>query len=43
MSLQVSGVKPCMLSWKLVFRLLLPKKAAQFHTGLVQLRLGSPN
>src|SRR6266542_5574928 len=29
--------------WKLLFRLLLPKKAAQFHSGFVQLRLGSPN
>jgi hypothetical protein len=29
--------------WKLVFGLLLPQEPAQFHAGLVQLRLGSPN
>ena len=29
--------------WKLVIRLLLPKEPAQFHSGFVQLRLGSPN
>jgi len=36
-------MKPGKRYWKLVLRLLLPQKAAQFHTGLVQLRLGSPN
>jgi hypothetical protein len=29
--------------WKLVLGLLLPQQPAQFHAGLVQLRLGSPN
>jgi len=36
-------MKPGERYWKLVLRLLLPQEAAQFHTGLVQLRLGSPN
>ncbi len=31
------------LRWKLVSGLLLPQESAQFHSSLVQLRLGSPN
>jgi hypothetical protein len=36
-------MKPASYIWKLVLRLLLPQQSAQFHSGLVQLRLGSPN